>query len=77
MIMAMKISSNEKMLTGLRNSGYKFFQMICFITYNSFVLKSVLGLNFLLSTIKNHVFKHQFLHDMKEMSNKSRGLVHF
>lgn len=42
MIMAMKIvikvkSSYEKMLTGLRNSGYKFFQMICFITYNSFV----------------------------------------
>lgn len=37
MIMAMKISSNEKMLTGLRNSGYKFFQMNDMFYNNSFV----------------------------------------
>lgn len=42
MIMAMKIvikvkSSYEKMLTGLRNSGYKFFQMNDMLYNNSFV----------------------------------------
>lgn len=42
MIMAMKIvikvkSSYEKMLTGLRNSGYKFFQMNDMFYNNSFV----------------------------------------
>lgn len=36
MIMAI-ISSNEKMRTGLRNSGYKFFQMNDVLYNNSFV----------------------------------------